>query len=157
MKKRYHHLLRSPSPQKRLTHGFSFFCVAVFFISGCASFKEKCKEVWGSSVAHLERARKDGRSSNFDLSADRCFEKTVKILEASGASVYLKSNDRKYLAAMNFKGYVNTTQVGVFFTKLSENSTQVEVASMIPRLTEEVAGLVFSGLKENPTKGANER
>lgn len=125
--------------------------VNLFFIfvlcSGCASLNETGKKIWGSSITHFEKARSTAKSSTFALPLDQCFLKVEKILEEKGALVYLRDRDKKYLAAMNFKGYVDTTEVGIFFTKVNDGSTQVEVASMSPRLADEVANIVFAGLR----------
>lgn len=120
---------------------------AFLLCSGCASLNETGKKIWGSSIAHLEKARSTAKSSTFALPLDQCFLKAEKILEGRGALVYLKDRDKKYLAAMNFKGYVDTTEVGIFFTKIKDSLTQVEVTSLSPRLADEVANIVFSGLR----------
>ncbi len=126
-----------------------FFLIFIFIslVSGCARITEAGKEVWGSSVAHLQRARKDAKAMEFALPYETCFKKTQSILKDAGAKVYLINEKEKYLAAMNFKGYVDTTQVGVFFTGIDNSTTQIEVSSMNPRLAEEVADLLFNGLK----------
>lgn len=127
--------------------------IYLFFVfllySGCASLNETGKKIWGSSIAHLEKTRSTAKSSTFALPLDQCFLKTEKILEGRGVLVYLKDKDKKYLAAMNFKGYVDTTEVGIFFTKIKDSLTQVEVASLSPRLADEVANIVFSELKKD--------
>ena len=131
-----------------LVFGLFFIVSASFFVSGCANLKETGKQVWGSSIAHLERARANGKSSEFALSLDESFSKIDKILESMGAAVYLKDKDKGYLAAMNFKGHVDTTQVGIFFTMIEERLTRVEVASMSPDLVSEVSSVLFAELKE---------
>ena len=132
---------------KNLTKFFLIF-VSVCLFSGCAHVTEVGKKVWGSSIAHLEKARTDGKTLQFALSLDRCFEQTEKILTDAGALIYLKDREKKYLAAMNFKGYVDTTEVGVFFTPLEDGMTEIQVASLSPQLAEDVTNLIFSGLKE---------
>jgi hypothetical protein len=133
----------------------SWFLVAfgLFFVSGCASLKETSKQIWGSSITHLEHARAEGKSQEAALSLDESFKKTEKILEGMGATVYLKDKDKKYLAAMNFKGHVDTTEVGIFFTKIEDRLTRVEVASMSPELVKQVADVLFDGLKEKQPAG----
>ena len=116
--------------------------------SGCASFQEKAKKVWGSSIAHLQQARAQGKSESFALSLAECFSRTEKILGARKAKVYLRDKDKRYLAAMNFSGYVDTTQVGVFFEKQENGDTRIEVASMNTLLTEEVARFLFEELNK---------
>lgn len=121
---------------------------SVTCLCGCATATEAGKKIWGSSIEHLERQRPQGVGETFALSLPAALEKTEAILTNAGATVYLKSKNKATLAAMNFQGYVDTTQVGVFFTSLAPGQTQVEVASMIPRLTKEVGELIFKGLKE---------
>ena len=119
---------------------------SLFFVSGCVSLKETGKQIWGSSISHLECARSEGKSQEIPLSLAESFQKTEKILKGMGATVYLK--DEKYMAAMNFQGHVDTTEVGIFFTKIEERLTRVEVASMSPELVQQVADILFAGLKE---------
>jgi hypothetical protein len=127
-----------------LSIGFLFFC-------GCASLKETGKKVWGSSIEHLEKERSHGRVQNFALSLDRCFLEVEKLMTATGAQVYLKDEQKRFLAAMNFKGHVDTTQAGIFFTRLEDSKTKVEVSSMSPKLVDDVSEIIFTGLKEFKT------
>jgi hypothetical protein len=124
------------------------FLGILFFSAGCAHIQEGCKEIWGSSIKHLESARSSGASAEIALPLESAFKNTEVILISEKADVYLKDKDMNYMAAMNFKGHVNTTQVGIFFTSLSANTTKVEVASMSPQLVDQVAGFLFPGLKE---------
>ena len=121
--------------------------LAGLLFSGCAHLSEGAKKVWGSSISHLEAARASGQKDVFACSPEACFKIAEEALLKRGALVYLKDKDKSYLAAMNFKGYVDTTEAGVFFTKLKNGKTQVEVASMSPKLAQEAAGYVFSGMK----------
>ncbi|MFH0941148.1 MAG: hypothetical protein V1840_04770 [Candidatus Omnitrophota bacterium] len=121
--------------------------LAGLLLLGCAHLSETAKKVWGSSITHLEAARASGHKEVFAYSPEACFKIAEEALLKRGALVYLKDKDKRYLAAMNFKGYVDTTEAGVFFTKLSDGKTLVEVASMSPRLAREAAGYVFSGMK----------
>jgi len=137
-------------------HGFNKYKnVGIFFVlglagllfSGCAHLSETAKKVWGSSISHLEAARASGHKEEFTCSQEGCFKIAEEALVKRGALVYLKDKNKRYLAAMNFKGYVDTTEAGVFFTKLVDGKTLVEVASMSPKLAQEVAGYVFSGMR----------
>ena len=118
------------------------------FLSGCAHLEEAGKEIWGTSMAHLESARASGESTQVSLPLDKCFKKTETLLVASKAVVYLKDKDKKYLAAMNFQGHVDTTQVGIFFTKSGDDLTKVEVSSLSPQLVRQVSEFLFPKLKE---------
>lgn len=128
---------------------FLSFVPIVVFCAGCAHVQEAGKKVWGSSIAHLEAARPDGKTEIVPVPLDVCFEKTQALIEdVFEARVPLKDKDKKHMAAMNFKGAVDTTQVGIFFTAVESGSTKVEVASMNPGLAAKVAEAIFAGLKE---------
>jgi hypothetical protein len=118
--------------------------VAVFLLSavGCASLGETGKKIWGTSIAHLQSARADARVLTVSGSRDAVYDQIKKTVQAVGAKVYLEPKDRAYLAAMRFKGHVDTTEVGIFLTALGDQKTKVEVASMSPRLANEVAALI---------------
>jgi hypothetical protein len=133
----------------------AFFCLsAAVLCSGCAHVKELGKEVWGTSIQHLERARPDARIVIVKKAKHDTFVRAAEILKAQGANVYLTGEDDAYLAAMNFSGNVNTTQVGLFFTPVDEGATKIEVASLSPRLANVVAGMLSEGFQEKPKETA---
>jgi len=132
---------------KYINFQICFFVIFVcLFAGGCASMQEAGKKIWGTSIEHLEKVRPQGKSETFALSMDDCFARAEEVLKYAGAEVYLSMKDKGYLTAMNFKGSVNTTQVGIFFTDTGDGRTKVEIASMSPRLVREVAEMVFEGL-----------
>ncbi|HAJ57828.1 MAG TPA: hypothetical protein DCL35_08750 [Candidatus Omnitrophica bacterium] len=144
--------------EKRLEHielelkefmvfAFVFLLSGALFLNGCASLKERGKQVWGSSIEHLEKERSQGRAQDFALGIDECFLKVEELIADTDAQVYLKDRDKRYMAVMNFKGYVDTTQVGIFFTGSGPARTKIEVASMSPRLVDDVSEMIFEGLK----------
>jgi hypothetical protein len=99
-------------------------------------------------MAHLENSRDKGKSFQTQGSLDICFNDVKSILKENGATVYLEDKNKAYLAAMNFKRYVDTTQVGVFFTEKEPDVIQVDVASLSPKLAAEVADMLSMRLKE---------
>ena len=62
--------------------------------------------------------------------------------------VYLKDPAKRYLAAMNFPGHVDTTEVGIFLTPQENNATKVEIASMSPGLVDQVTRFLDEGFKK---------
>ncbi len=129
----------------------AFFCLsAVVLCGGCVHIQEFGKEVWGTSIAHLERARADAKVVIVKKTRHEAFLRADEILKSKGANVYLTGKDDAYLAAMNFTGFVNTTQVGLFFTPVDEGSTKIEVASLSPWLAQTVAGMLSEGFQEKP-------
>ncbi len=133
--------------------GCIFFLLALGMAGmGCAHLKEAGRCLWGSSIAHLEKARADAQVLDVTLGRDAAFEKVEKILTDSGAQVYLKDRDKVYLAAMGFVGHVDTTQVGVFFEPGTERATRIEVASMSPSLVDRVSALLAEKLGEQVSR-----
>ncbi|MGE5279606.1 MAG: hypothetical protein ACM3L6_02535 [Deltaproteobacteria bacterium] len=118
----------------------------VLAVAGCAHIREAGREIWGSSIAHLERARRDARTLDVTMDRKAAFAAVEKILGESGANVYLKDREGAYLAAMGFAGHVDTTEVGVFFVSTTAHVTRLEVASMSPSLADRVARLLFEKL-----------
>jgi hypothetical protein len=139
--------LKVPMRTQKLLFLFIVACPCLFF-AGCASLREAGKKIWGSSIAHLEASRSTGRSETIALRAEVVFKKAEEILKKAGAEVYLKDPEKHYMAAMDFDGHVDTTQVGIFLTPQGDGATLVEVASMSPNLTEQVAGFLFEELKK---------
>ncbi|MFH1691210.1 MAG: hypothetical protein ABIC68_01360 [Candidatus Omnitrophota bacterium] len=127
-----------------------FFLVFVFcLMAGCAHIQEAAKQLWGSSISHLEKERPNGQSQDFALPLDRCFQEVQDIVNFYRGNVYLKDEKKRYMAAMGFKGFVDTTEVGIFFTVLDDQHTKIEVASMSPKLMRKVAGYIFTGLQKS--------
>jgi hypothetical protein len=127
---------------------------AVSFVTGCASLQETGKKIWGSSISHLEAARSTGLSLEVSLKTDDAFQEIQAILEKSGATVYLKHPKEHMLAAMNFSGHVDTTEVGIFLTSQENGGTKIEIASMSPSLAEQVSRLLSEGLNPKGEEGA---
>jgi len=134
----------------------AFFCLsAVVLCGGCAHLKEFGKEVWGTSITHLERARADAKIVIVKKSKHDAFMRADEILKAKGANIYLKGENDAYLAAMKFAGFVDTTQVGLFFTSVDEGSTKIEVASLSPWLAQTVADILSEGFQEKPKEAVS--
>lgn len=133
------------------------FCAAgaLSLASGCASLTEAGRKVWGTSIAHLESARSEAHVLVARGSLTTVFDQVKAVLAKAGAQVYLESPDRAYLAAMGFKGHVDTTQAGIFFTSVSAEETKLEVSSLSPRLARQVAEFISQdeGMSVSSEKG----
>lgn len=137
--------MKNKSLLSQLFFVFFSFC----FMAGCAHIQEAAKEIWGSSISHLEKERPNGQSQTFALALNECFQEVERAIVFYGGEVYLRDGKKRYMAAMGFKGSVDTTEVGIFFTALDNNHTKVEIASMSPKLMKKVAGFVFAGLQRS--------
>lgn len=130
---------------------FICYVVSISLLCGCAHLKESAKRFWGSSVADLEEARKDAKSEEFEAPLSVCFDKVLDIFKDIDAEAYIINKKKNFIAAINFKGAVDTTRVGVFFTSLENGRTKIEVSSLSPMLASSVAQLLFTSIKENKT------
>jgi len=108
--------------------------------------KETGKKLWGSSIEFLQNARDKGKSQIFSFSYDACFAGVEQILLDAEASVYLDNKPEGYIVAMNFKGHVDTTQAGIFFTDLGDGRTKIDVSSLSPQLVLQVSEMIYDGL-----------
>lgn len=114
-------------------------------LSGCA--------IWDYtiSVRCLEKA-KAKYSKTFEKDPSYCYEKTLEKLDQWKAVIFQKRAD-KYIAAWGFnnvyKSCINTTELGIFFSRPEPNRTQVEVSSNNSRLSAYVSEKLFEYI-ENP-------
>ena len=122
----------------------TIFLVAAAF-SGCAAVKETSKTVWGSSTRALDRARNDAITKSFDCSYDDCYREVLKAAELEEYTIFIKDKNQMHIVLMGVKGQVNTTEVGIFFTRLS-NGTKVDVTSLSTNAKRKVADVVFDQL-----------
>jgi len=110
-------------------------------MTGCATTDDWFKGLLGVSTASVESARKNAVSKVFDYDYIVCYEKMKKILEEMPqVSIYAR---KKGLIAVYYNS-VNTTPVGVFFKKIDEKKTGVEIASPSSSARDWVAKNLFS-------------
>jgi len=116
--------------QKDVKYGPCLFaCVlaAVLFASGCAAVTEGAKGVLGVSTRALEVGRKNALKETFAYNLDACYDKLKKGLLQRGCYIYALDPEQKMIAV--YVSYTDTTPVGVFFKKVDDNNTEVEVSS----------------------------
>lgn len=125
-------------------------------LTGCAGVCETAKKVWGSSTQALEEARVDGISKVYNCTFDECFEaalsldrnneslksKTLKFYE-----VFIRDRIKSLIIVMGIEGNVDTTEVGIFFSRLSPQMTKIEISSLSTTAKEKVARAVFAELE----------
>ncbi len=149
--------------------------IAVLGVSGCASFREEAKLLWGSSTSELESVRNEASRSTFSCSWEECFNAVVKYANVPTASLpepalhpetmnqtavasvekpikvknldlFLQDRERRVIVVMGIPGSVNTTEVGLFFTPLDNRKTLVEVTSLSTSARVRAADIVFTEL-----------
>lgn len=116
-------------------------------LGGCAFFQEAGKKAWGSSTQALENARSEGKSLSLACVSRDCFDACLDILKQMEAIVFQQGKQKDYIIAMNFRGFTDTTEAGIFFDQKEDAVTTVQVSSLNPKLLESVAAEIFSGLK----------
>lgn len=144
----------------------------VFLVSGCSYIKDIPKNIWGSSTRALENARGDALQKEFKCEFDACFDAVLsltrayvppKIIEAeedeeeeeeeeedtisvfNGFALFIKDRAKKHIVVMGVPGSINTTEVGIFFTKL-DNAVRVEVSSLSANAKRVAAEIIFEAL-----------
>lgn len=137
--------------------GVVFLLFLVFSFAGCVTFKEAWHGFAGVSIKALEESRPQAIAGEFDLKYEECFDKAIKALSDIEAYVYKKDRQKGLIAI--YISQTDTTAVGLFLEKLSEDKTKVEVSSPSTFGKEIISARVFAllkGLKDPVVKRAQE-
>ena len=116
--------------------------------AGCLPSKEYVKIPLGTSTYELEKIRKDAIAAEFKIPHDEAFKKIQEILKTGGCSIFYKNHKKKVLVAMEFKGFINTSQAGIFLTKINQSETKVEITSQSQNLAKEASKIIFPALEK---------
>jgi len=125
---------------------FIVLALAVILISGCANIKEAARGIAGISTKQIEEARAKASSKVFDYDYKTTYDLTKEILGRIKACIYTEDPKKNLIAI--FVSETNTTPVGIFFTKIGDNKTQVEVSSPSTYAKELIAGTLFKSLEK---------
>jgi signal recognition particle GTPase len=116
--------------------------------AGCGHVSEFSKTVWGSSTRALEQARVNGLAKTYDCSVDRCYDEVIKIVQEAEYTVFIDNKHKATIVVMGIPGSVNTTEVGIFFTDVTDNQTKIYVSSLSSNAKRTVAHKIFPELDE---------
>lgn len=122
--------------------------VIVFILSGCAKYIEASRQIMGTSVKPLYESRAKGESLVLSYDYQTCYKKVMAVLKKMKAYIYLHSLEKRRIVAMNFKGFNNTTQVGIFFTEVTPGSTKIEISCLSQSVLKGVSKELFSALSD---------
>jgi hypothetical protein len=111
---------------------------------GCSTITETAKGFLGISTKILEEKRKDAIRQSFKYDYETCFNKTIKILKELKAYIYREDKKRHLIAI--YVSREDTTCVGIFFTEIDADNTQVEVSSPSTSAKENIATQLFAKL-----------
>ncbi len=126
---------------------FCIFSMVFFSFSGCAGLKEVAKGVAGISTKEVEKSRPGAIKKDFKLPYEICYDNALKALKKIGAYVYAVDRSKNLVAIYVSEG--DTTCLGVFFTEIDANNTQVEVASPSTYAKEFIADKLFKHMEKS--------
>ncbi len=127
----------------------------VVFISSCSFIVESVKKVAGVSTESLDKARASADIARFSCDIDECMDVVVGLSKSVGEGAFVRSKkfdifreDRvgAVIVVMGVKGSINTTEVGIFFSKYTSTQTQVDVSSLSSTARRTVSPAVFDAL-----------
>ena len=116
---------------------------AVSFSAGCASPVEISKTVWGSSTRALEEARVNGIVKIYDAPPGRCYDEALKAAVESDFKIFIENKTKATIVVMGVKGSINTTEVGIFCTEVSDNKSKIYISSLSSNAKRIVAEKIF--------------
>lgn len=128
--------------------------VAVSLI-GCSQVTETGKSVWGSSTAALEQARVNALRRTYVCTMDECFDVVLSLANNEEAlkpetekffDVFLKDRRKAHIVVMGIAGNVDTTEVGIFFDDMGQDTTRIEISSLSSSAKTKVARAIFEEL-----------
>lgn len=129
--------------------------ISLVVLSGCVQVTETAKVVLGTSTKALEEGRSQAIKKSYGCSYQECFyavlsldrkEDLEPMSEKKYFNVFSKKIDKDYLVVMGIPGNVDTTEVGIFFSRRSLKSVEVEITSRSSSAKRKVAKAVFKEL-----------
>lgn len=118
-------------------------CAAILL--GCAGLKEKVRGIAGVSTRTLEESRKDAVTKTVQRDYNTCYLMTKTVLDKIKAYVFAEDTRKRLIAI--YVSEQDTTPVGIFFTEIDPNSTQIDVSSPSAFAKDLIAGELFSALQ----------
>jgi len=118
---------------------------SVVVLGGCACLKETTKKFLAISTKDIEKVRDKAIVKIIDYDYISCYRKVEEILQKIGSYIYAK--DEGLIAV--YISSTDTTPAGIFFKKIDEQKTQLEIVSPAKDTKEYLADKVLSALEKN--------
>ncbi len=115
-------------------------------LAGCAFVGEAGRTLWGSSIREMEKRRVDAITRTYHKGYWECMEAVLKVIEEDHYLIFQKDEVRGHVVVMGIPGYINTTEVGIFFVEISDNEVRIELSSLSTNAKRAVAKALFKGL-----------
>ena len=101
----------------------------------------------GTSTKDLEAGKVDSIYQVYPCAVEACFQAVIDVARDSKYYVFMKDEVRGLVVLMNIPGFVDTTEVGVFFTELpKQQGVKIELSSRSSPAKKAVAKVLFSEL-----------
>lgn len=122
---------------------------------GCSQVAETGKSIWGSSTAALEQARVNALRRTYVCALDECFDAVLSLANNEEAlkpqteklfDVFLKDRRKAHIVVMGIAGNVDTTEVGIFFDDMGQDTIRIEISSSSSSAKAKAARAVFEEL-----------
>ena len=115
-------------------------------LSGCASTKEMWREIAGTSTKALEEGKANAVTMSLNQDYFRSYNNCLQILKGMETFIYARDIKKDMIAL--YLSEVDTTPVGIFFKRIDERTTQIQVTSPSTFAKEFIAEKLFSALAE---------
>ena len=141
----------------KISFSNSQILLCMFFIClvGCVQLRETSKLVLGTSTKALEEGRSSAISKTYACCYEDCFdavlslgrnEESEPLCEKKYFDVFSKKRNKEYIVVMGIAGNVDTTEVGIFFTRRGLKKVDVEISSRSSSAKRKIAKAVFKEL-----------
>jgi len=139
--------------------------VTLIMLSGCA-VKEAAKKVIGNSTQTLQARRAEGVSKTFFCGYQDCYEAVMALGRRRESVKPWIHNDEPdnglfdifmsdlyanppYIIVMGVEGSVDTTEVGVFFERVTHETIRIDISSLSSGAQRSAAEIIFKHLEKN--------
>ena len=119
-------------------------------VSGCASITSIPKNILGVSTKNLDNARSNSIYQVYQADYFDAYKAVLDAAKKSGYYVFLNDEVRGVIVLMNIPGCVDTTEVGVYVSRLAKDQgVKIELSSRSTPAKRIVAKVLFEILKES--------
>lgn len=122
----------------------------LFSTSGCAKIMEPIMEpprvLWGSSTRALEAARDQAISKTYNCDFNACYDAVLEIIKERKYVLFINQRSKERIVVLGIPGNVDTTEVGIFFSKLKTSEIKIDISSLSSTAKERVASAIFEEL-----------
>lgn len=141
-------------PKHQLSQlSFVIWISSIILMSGCATVAEGTKGLLGVSTKALEEGRDKAIKVVFDHDYDTCYTQVKNMLKKRKSYIYAENPAKNMIAI--YISEEDTTPVGLFFSSIDANRTQIEVSSPSTYGRELIAKRI-SIMFEKPLKAGGE-